>query len=317
MPPVVSTAKCAPDANRVAILLNPKAGPRAGQSRADQLAELLRNQGLQAELFTDLAAAASQANRWHAEGRLRALVGVGGDGTAAELINRTAEGVPLTFLPAGNSNLLARYLGISKEPDALCRTIVDGTLARLDAAQANGRLFSLMVSCGFDADVVRRVHEHRHGHISHYSYGAPILRSIGNYRFPQLRIECDGANDAEPFLARWLFVFNLPCYGGGFHIAPQANGADGLLDVASFRRGGLWNGLWYAATILSRQHRRLGQCTEHRVRRLRITADAEVPYQLDGDPGGTLPLDIEVLPGRLTLLVPNAAPSSRPPNPDS
>jgi diacylglycerol kinase family enzyme len=29
-----------------------------------------------------------------------------------------------------------------------------------------------------------------------------------------------------------------------------------------------------------------------------------VPYQLDGDPGGFLPLDIEVLPERLTLWVP-------------
>jgi diacylglycerol kinase family enzyme len=28
-----------------------------------------------------------------------------------------------------------------------------------------------------------------------------------------------------------------------------------------------------------------------------------VPYQLDGDPGGELPVEIRVLPGRLALLV--------------
>jgi diacylglycerol kinase (ATP) len=32
-----------------------------------------------------------------------------------------------------------------------------------------------------------------------------------------------------------------------------------------------------------------------------------VPYQLDGDPGGLLPLDVQVLPGRLTLVVPREA----------
>jgi len=32
-----------------------------------------------------------------------------------------------------------------------------------------------------------------------------------------------------------------------------------------------------------------------------------VPYQLDGDASGFLPLDIRVLPGRLTLVVPEAA----------
>jgi diacylglycerol kinase (ATP) len=40
------------------------------------------------------------------------------------------------------------------------------------------------------------------------------------------------------------------------------------------------------------------------VRRVRITADVPVMYQLDGDPGGFLPLDIEILPQRLTMLVP-------------
>jgi diacylglycerol kinase family enzyme len=35
-----------------------------------------------------------------------------------------------------------------------------------------------------------------------------------------------------------------------------------------------------------------------------VDSEEEVPYQLDGDPGGVLPLEIEALPGRLTLVVP-------------
>ena len=61
------------------------------------------------------------------------------------------------------------------------------------------------------------------------------------------------------------------------------------------------------ATAWLGQHQRLADCTTRRVRRLRITADAQVPYQLDGDPGGLLPLDVQVLPGRLTLVVPREA----------
>ena len=106
---------------------------------------------------------------------------------------------------------------------------------------------------------------------------------------------------------RWLFAINLPRYGGGFRIAPQADGADGLLDMCAFRGGHFWRGLGYVAALLLRQHQRLADCTIRRVRRLRITADAPVPYQLDGDPGGLLPLDVQVLPGRLTLVVPREA----------
>lgn len=308
MPPVANTTVLPPAANRVAILINPKSGRTAAQPWAERLADRLRNGGFQTELFTDLAAAASQANQWHAEGCLRALVGAGGDGTAAELVNRTTEGVPITLLPAGNSNLLAGCFRLSKDPDALCRTIAEGVVARVDAGLANGRIFLLMAGCGFDAEVVHRVHARRTGHVSNRSYFQPIAEAVWRYPFPEIRVHWNQHDqDCPPLVARWLFAFNLPCYGGGLRIAPKADGSDGLLDVCCFSRGNLWHGLGYVASILLGGHHRLPSCTMRRVVRLRLTSDGPVPYQLDGDPGGMLPLDIEALPGRLALLVPGEA----------
>jgi diacylglycerol kinase family enzyme len=304
MPPVVSMTTLPAEADRVVISVNPLAGPKSlAAPRAEGLAAALRRAGIHGETFTDLTAAATQANKWHAEGRLRSWVGVGGDGTAHELINRAAEGLPLTFLPAGNSNLLAVHLGLSKNPEELCRTIVAGRLARLDAGEANGRLFALMASCGFDAEVVRRIHLNRRGHISLRTYIKTVLTTIANYPYPEIRVELSTA-DTEPISARWFFAFNLPCYGGGFRIAPRANAADGLLDVCALRRGRFWPGLWYAANVLAGRHERLGGCTTARLAGLRLSSEAEVPYQLDGDPGGTLPLELRVLPGRLALVLP-------------
>jgi diacylglycerol kinase family enzyme len=338
VPPVVSTSTLSRNADRVAILVNPKAGPIAAQPGADRLAHLLQKHGYKVEVFTDLAAATSQANRWHAEGCLRTLVGVGGDGTAAELVNRTNEGLPLTLFPAGNSNLLARYLRMTKDPEFLCRTIVDGVAARLDAGRANGRIFLLMIGCGFDAEVVNRVHAHRSGHISFKNYLRPVSEVLQNYAYPEIQAswEDDGRilefGDSSPLSARrselphdaatqgksgdksphsktslsarWLFVFNLPCYGGGFRIAPHADGSDGQLDVCGFRNGGFWRHL---VAVMLRRHRCTADWLACRRRRLRITSDAQVPYQIDGDPGGCLPLDVEVLPGRLTVVVPREA----------
>ena len=306
MPTVVSTATLPRDADRVVVLVNPKSGATASGPRADALAGQLKEHGFVAEVVTDLAEAASKANQWHAEGRLRALVGAGGDGTAAELVNRTADGVPIAVLPSGNSNLLAGYFGIGKDPAALCQTIIDGAVARMDAGCANGRVFLLMASCGFDADVVRRLHSRRTGHVSNRSYLKPIVEAAGKYEFPEIRVTWDDAQDVPvPASARWLFVFNLPCYGGGFRIAPHADGADGMLDVCMLRRGSFWPGIVYATAIVLRSHHLLRDWTTREVRRARITSDGEVPYQLDGDPGGILPLDVEVLPGRLSLIVPS------------
>ena len=264
LPPVVSISTIPRHADRVAILVNPKAGPKAAaQPWADRLAERLRQQGFKTELFTDIGEATAQANRWHAEGCLRTLVGAGGDGTAADVANCTTDGVPITLLPAGNSNLVARYFHLCNDPEILCRTIVDGVAARIDAGLANGRIFLMMASCGFDAEVVRRVHEHRTGHISIRTYFRHVFKAICSYEYPEIRVDCD--EESETLAARWLFVFNLPCYGGGFRIAPHSDGSDGLLDLCTMRRGHLWPGLWYGASVLLGRHQRLADWTMRRV----------------------------------------------------
>jgi len=308
-----------PDANSsaqrdaVVISVNPIAGARSAQPRIERVEELLAGRGYRVETRSDLDQVAELANGLYAQGRLHALVGVGGDGTAAELVNRTAAGLPLAMLPAGNENLLARHVGWGPSAEELCRTISDGRLMRLDAGLANGRIFLLMLGCGFDADVVHRVHGRRKGHIRSRNYFKPILESIRSYEYPELRLhgedrprtgETDSAAQALPAVVRWLFAFNLPCYGGGLKLAPRADGADGLLDICAFQRGSLASVLRYATAVVLRRHQRLADCTITRVQRLTITSDREVHYQLDGDPGGTLPVDIEALPNRVTILAP-------------
>jgi diacylglycerol kinase (ATP) len=309
-----------PDLRHVVVSVNAKAGAESAVVRAARLADLLREQGLDVAVLTNLDEVAGAANQLFADGRLRALIGVGGDGTAAELVNRTVTGVPLTVLPAGNENLLARHLGLGPTPEECCHTVMEGAVVRCDAGRAGGRIFLVMVSCGFDAEVVRGMHLNRTGHVTTASYFNPIMSSIRHYDFPELRVYWNGdgaaqigdasgqepGSDPEAFSSgvRWLFAFNFPCYGGGLHIAPEADESDGLLDICTFRHGGLWAGLYYTAAVLAGTQRWLTDFAERRAARLRVTSDASVPYQLDGDPGGFLPVEIEVLPSRLTLIVP-------------
>jgi diacylglycerol kinase family enzyme len=240
---------------------------------------------------------------------LRAVIAAGGDGTVAEIVNRTSPQINIAVFPLGTANLLARYLGIDRNPQNLAQTIVAGNVVRLDAGRANGRIFLLMVGCGFDAYVVEQLHTARQGHISYWSYVRPILRSIRSYEYPELRVYCDppppgGRSGEQPITARWAFVVNLPGYAGGLQIAPRAVGTDGLLDVCTLRRGWLWHGLRYLSYVRFGRHERLADCRTALVRRLRIESDSPVPYQLDGDPGGVLPLEVEVLPRRLSVIVP-------------
>ncbi|MAV37889.1 MAG: hypothetical protein CMJ59_20820, partial [Planctomycetaceae bacterium] len=218
---------------------------------------------------------------------------------------------PLAVLPLGTENLLARALGL--QPENAAQVIHQGTCLRLDAGEVNGRLFLLMFSCGLDADVVQRLHARRRGHISHWSYLRPILAAIRSYRYPELRVYFEPTVESEPvtreIAARWVFLNNLPIYALRIPIVPNAVGTDGALDLCTFRRGSLPAALWYLLGVLLRRHQRWQDCTTARVKTIRVESDQPVAFQLDGDPGGHLPVRIQVLPQRITLLVPGAATS--------
>ena len=287
--------------------------------RAEELCVHLRQKGFTAELLTDLDEVTEKANALHDAGMLRALVGVGGDGTAATLVNRTKPGIPVTLLPAGTANLLAKQYRLPFQPAKSAAMLESGTLRTFDAGLARfsgtERLFLVMIICGFDAHVVNGVHSRREeryqqghakgAHISYFSYTKPILASLTQYKFPKMMVEClDEPNLVIPDM-RWAFVFNINRYGWGLPLAPFAKEQDGKLDHVLFRGGTVFHGVFYTALAQCFSlHRflstaRLGQQT-----RYRITSDAPVPFQLDGDPGGELPLEIEIVSNRFTFLVP-------------
>lgn len=297
-------------ADRVLVVKNPGSGSQRRDDLLHDLVGCLRRSGMKTSLVADLEELSALATQFQASGQLRAIVAAGGDGTVAEVVNRTAPGVPLAVFPLGTANLLAGYLAIERDPRALAQLLCEGSLVRLDAGRANGRIFLLMAGCGFDADVVHRLHRRRSGgHISYWTWVRPIFHSIRRYRFPHLRVYCDEAADSsgEPTLsARWAFAVNLPVYAGGLRMAPEAIGTDGMLNVCTFTGGSLWHGLRYAGYVMLGRHQKLSDYKSVMASRVRIESDEPVPYQLDGDPGGMLPLEIEVLPERLTLWAPRA-----------
>ena len=295
-----SVRKLPDQATKVLISANPKAGARSGRPVVDRLAELLRDRGFLPVISTDIEEISRESTAALNRGELRAVVAAGGDGTIGLVANHTDENVPLTVLPLGTENLLSKYLGIKPDPESVCETITQGATVRLDAGRVEKQIFLLMVSCGFDADVVRRLHEQRAGHINHLSYAKPILDSIRNYEYPELKIYCD----QREISARWGFVFNLPCYAMGLRIAPDADGTDGLLDVCTFKDGSFWSGLKYLSGVVFGQHKTWRDCVIEQAKHIRIESDGEVPFEIDGDPGGFLPVDIEIIPDRLTLVVP-------------
>lgn len=309
----VTSHFCVPDsASQVLIGVNPRAGASDRRAVIAEFVRCLAQRDYEAALFEDVGQLAAEAQRLLANGELRAVVAAGGDGTIRLMAQSTPVGTPILAMPLGTENLLARYLTLSSDPAELAQVVADGNCVRLDAGLADGRLFTLMAGCGFDADVVHRLHQQRDGHIHHLSYAKPILDAVRTYDYPELRVYCAPADAAEgedlsiEIAARWVFVVNLPRYARGLSFAPSASGSDGLIDVCTFKEGSLWYGLLYLGGVMLGQHENMSDFQHVQTRRVRIEAAGKATYQLDGDPGGELPVEITCVPQRLTLMVPRS-----------
>jgi len=288
----------------VIVSVNPNSGATSRDGLINQIQQKLEAAGFEPLILSDIAEVYAQSKRLGEQGRLRAVVAAGGDGTVSLLANTLEQGIPLAILPLGTENLLAKHFGLSADPDRLVSLVKTGREKKLDAGRANGKLFLVMASCGFDASVVENLHSNRKGHINHLSYFRPILSSLQKYRYPKLTVTIDG--ETETLSASWLFLFNVSRYAMNLPLVPEADPCDGQLNMCSFRRGGHLRGIFYLATVLLRKHRQWCTTEFRKFRKMTVTCDdpeASVPFQLDGDPGGHLPLEIETVSDYLTVLI--------------
>ncbi len=300
---MLNSQKIAPDAKRILISRNPKSGSGNRYQLVVSLADALRAEGFEVDIIEDIGQLEQAVHDSLADNSLRTVVSAGGDGTVSLLVNRLPPQVPYTVFPLGTANLLAKYLDATSSAAAVVETIKHGDSIGLDVGQANDKLFIVVASCGYDADVVARLHKARTGHINYLSYARPMLESVFKYKFPQMRMIADG-KELRP--ARWAFVLNLPRYALGLAIIPDSNGHDGKLDVCAFSKGGLLRGLYYFFAVVFRRHQNIADTEFAAFETLELESlepGVEVPIELDGDPAGVLPVTIKVLPQRLRVLV--------------
>ncbi len=298
------------------MLVNPISGRRSGADAVDRFRAALEGSDLSCRVRpTQAAGDAALFAREEAERGTAIVVAAGGDGTVNEVASGLLEApespTALALLPRGTSNLVARHLGVPLVPEGAARALRDGTPTPMDVGIANGRVFLACVGVGWDAHVVERLSARRKGNIGFHSYAIPIVQAVRGYRQQPMRVETVDGDVAEGVLT---LVLNTRPYAALFTPAPAASTRDGLLDVLVLRRGAILDlARWALRAVQGRLVDDHG-ATYLRTRSLRIEADAPLPFQRDGDVGGTTPVDILVRPGALRVIRPDT-PKLAPPSP--
>ncbi|MDA8743180.1 diacylglycerol kinase family protein [Rubripirellula amarantea] len=305
----------------VVLFTSPKAGSGKNRDQIDRLISRLR----QANNSASVTANVAELDALLRQTVKPIVVAAGGDGTIGLVASRLAvlqtldNGAParLIPMPMGTENLLARQFGFRADADYVFDKIYHGHSTPIDLGFVGQKPFLSMVTCGFDGEVIRAMHLTRRGHIRRFDYWRPILRAIRHYRFPPIMIEAEGVppsddsqeddvggNDSTRTIqCGWAMAFNLPVYAGGMTIEPHAKPNDGLLDVIAFQGRSILSGLRYVAGIRLGRHLEFPDVVRFRATTLRVHSSHRVPFQLDGDYGGKLPIEIRVEPSAIELLV--------------
>lgn len=247
--------------------------------------------------------------------RYRAVVVAGGDGTLHRALNTPGvveSGAAIAHFPLGTENLFAKQFGHTRDVESMARLIAGGRTAALDlctASYPDGRVtrFSIVASAGFDAEVIHRLEVWRHNakggrlrRVWRASYVRPILAAVAGYGYPAVEVEADG----KKMRGVLAMVFNLPRYGMGLGICPDARGDDGLLDYAVFERPGAPALVSCAISIKLGRHRERSDVQSGRARNIRIRGElGQLPMEMDGEGARFTPVEIGVEPGRLRVLV--------------
>lgn len=285
----------------VAIQRNPKSGAGLQAKPILNLISEFRRRNLQPRLFSVREELDRQVNDPVQRQTLKGIVAAGGDGTLLDVMNRHPN-IPIAILPLGTENLCAKYLGMKRDGKQIAQVVAEGETVRFDVGRLGTQRFMVMASVGFDAAVIHEVHAKRSGHVTRWTYINPILHCLTKFTYPQLRVFVDDSK--EPVVGSLVVIANLPSYALGLKVAADARGDDGLLDIRVMQRGSSLNMFRYLGLIYYRWHERVRDVVKLKAKRIRIESEVPAPIQVDGDPAGFTPAEINIETNVGELFVP-------------
>lgn len=252
------------------------------------------------------------------------VIAVGGDGTIHEVVNgllQAAAGdygtkgsaTQLGIIGQGTGGDFRKTLGIEHRLDRYVEAIASGKQRSLDAGKftgggKTGHYFINILSAGMGGLVDRYVADAPRFLGGKAAYFGASLKALLNARLGNVRctVTNDGKSEAHLIRSFMIAICNGKYFGGGMQVAPMAEVDDGTFEIVAL---GATSKLGFAMTsssIYSGDH--IGRAgTVHlrgqKVKLELVNEDAKRAFLLDvdGEPMGGLPLEIEVVPKALVL----------------
>ena len=298
--------------DRIAVIVNPASGqdrPILGvMNRAFHAAKVdwdvfITKQGEDATKFTRRAV----------EEKYPVVAVYGGDGTVGEVASAlVGTGVPLAIFPGGTANVMSVELGIPNDLAEACALVFSGAgkarsidVGRIRLPTESGtaeRHFMLRVGIGFEAEMVEGADRELKDKFGTLAYALSALQALREPTLAHYRLTIDG--EALETRGMTCIIANTGSLGrSALTLAPDINVSDGKLDVVVVRRGDLPSLLSVAAKVLTGSEP--AEPLQHwQGASVRVEVEPEQPVTVDGEMVEVAPIEVDVLPGAIDVIVP-------------
>jgi diacylglycerol kinase (ATP) len=290
------------------VIVNPAAGRGVAQRAEPVVARAFRAQGWSVEVTRtegpghgrELAARAASEGARH-------VVAVGGDGTVHDVANgllRTPGEAALGVVPAGSGNDFAKMVGVyGHDPMRAVARLVTATSRRFDAGRVLDEWFVNSVGFGFGPAVVQTRNRMRHLR-GFLSYLVPIVKTFFKFEPPLFDVAAPGFRERGYMMM--VEVCNGTTAGGSYRFAPDADPADGKMDVCLIRRVSLPRFLLAIPRVMRGTHVKMREVAIIKTAKL-VVRSPEQPLlvHVDGElrEPGVNECTVELERGRLNVLV--------------
>ncbi len=233
----------------------------------------------------------------------------GGDGT----YNEVARGLlgshsSLGVLPGGTTSVLAYEFGIPRPAPRALEALLEGADRAMRVGASDGDdLVLLMLSCGPDSVVVSDAIDRRTGNYKGKTgIAVQAIRELVSGRpLPRLRVR-SGEKSVD---GGWVIVGNSRCFGGPYRATPDADPFAPAFEVVVHQGTGRAAAVGFALGIPLGRHVKRRDVIRFGCDQVTIEpipGDCRIPYQVDGDPIGNLPVSLEVDPRNLNVRLPRS-----------
>lgn len=294
--------------NKIKIIQNPSSGRVGYEDEFNEVCRLLLEHGYTIQLFKTQGRsdAYEETKRAVLEG-FDLIIVSGGDGTVNEVAKGLYEmktAVPMAIFKTGTVNDFASHLDLPSTAMAFLKMVQSEKSIPVDVGLLNNQVFINIAAGGIFTSVAHDTKKEVKKYLGRSAYYLEAIVNLPKHlrtSYP-LRItseEFSAEGDYHLFL-----IANSTSVGGFDKISPTAEIQDGYFDCMFIKKAPMIGQADVFMKILMGKHLDNKHVDYFKTKKVKIEllSDDELEVDMDGEFGGTLPIEIEVKPAAIRIM---------------